>query len=78
MVILGGGFAGLYAARALRDAPVAVTLMDRKNHLSFLCQANLHKIRDTNHSRGLEGEPHAQRLRDAEDRFQLRIAGCGE
>lgn len=35
VVILGGGFAGLYAARALRGAPVAVTLVDRKNHHLF-------------------------------------------
>lgn len=35
MVILGGGFAGLYAARALSRAPVSVTLIDRKNHHLF-------------------------------------------
>lgn len=35
VVILGGGFAGLYAARALKDAAVAVTLVDRKNHHLF-------------------------------------------
>src|SRR5262245_48527790 len=35
VVILGGGFAGLYAARRLRDAPVRVTLVDRRNHHLF-------------------------------------------
>lgn len=35
MVILGGGFAGLYAARALADAPVDITLIDRRNHHLF-------------------------------------------
>jgi NADH dehydrogenase len=35
VVILGGGFAGLYAARQLRDAPVRVTLVDRRNHHLF-------------------------------------------
>jgi NADH dehydrogenase len=35
VVIVGGGFAGLYAARALRHAAVAVTLIDRKNHHTF-------------------------------------------
>ncbi len=35
VVILGGGFAGLYAARALGGAPVAITLIDRKNHHLF-------------------------------------------
>ena len=31
VVIAGGGFAGLYAARALRRAPVRITLVDRHN-----------------------------------------------
>lgn len=35
VVIVGGGFAGLSAAKALRDAPVAVTLVDRTNHYLF-------------------------------------------
>jgi NADH dehydrogenase len=34
-VILGGGFGGLHAARALRRAPVRVTLVDRENHHVF-------------------------------------------
>lgn len=35
VVIVGGGFGGLYAARALRRAPVRVTLVDRRNHHLF-------------------------------------------
>jgi NADH dehydrogenase len=35
VVIIGGGFAGLYAARELRRAPVRVTLLDRRNHHLF-------------------------------------------
>ncbi|MCU1282303.1 MAG: dehydrogenase, FAD-containing subunit [bacterium] len=35
VVILGGGFGGLHAARALKHAPVQVTLVDRNNHLVF-------------------------------------------
>src|SRR5216684_1614528 len=35
VVILGAGFAGLYAARALGKLPVRVTLVDRKNHHTF-------------------------------------------
>jgi NADH dehydrogenase FAD-containing subunit len=35
VVIVGGGFGGLAAARALRDAPVRVTLIDRSNHYLF-------------------------------------------
>src|SRR5438034_8160562 len=35
VVIVGGGFGGLYAARALRKAPVEVTLVDRRNFHLF-------------------------------------------
>lgn len=35
MVIVGGGFAGLWAARALARAPVRITLIDRRNHHLF-------------------------------------------
>jgi NADH dehydrogenase len=35
VVIVGGGFGGLCAARALRKAPVRVTLIDRRNHHLF-------------------------------------------
>src|ERR671933_1236268 len=34
-VIIGGGFGGLWAARALRRAPVEVTVIDRTNHHVF-------------------------------------------
>ncbi|MGH7827796.1 MAG: NAD(P)/FAD-dependent oxidoreductase [Candidatus Binatia bacterium] len=35
VVIIGGGFGGLYAAQALRRAPVRVTLVDRRNFHLF-------------------------------------------
>jgi NADH:ubiquinone reductase (H+-translocating) len=35
VVIVGGGFGGLRAAKALADAPVRVTLVDRRNHHLF-------------------------------------------
>lgn len=35
VVILGGGFGGLYAAKALRRAPVALTVIDRRNFHLF-------------------------------------------
>lgn len=35
VVILGGGFAGLTCARALRKAPVRITLVDRSNYHLF-------------------------------------------
>jgi NADH:ubiquinone reductase (H+-translocating) len=35
VVIIGGGFGGLFAARALRKSPVQVTLIDRAQHHLF-------------------------------------------
>ena len=35
VVIVGCGFGGLFAARALRKAPVAITVVDRTNHHLF-------------------------------------------
>ena len=35
VVIVGGGFGGLYCARALAGEPVRITLVDRKNHHTF-------------------------------------------
>lgn len=35
IVIVGGGFAGLWATRALAGAPVRITLIDRANHHLF-------------------------------------------
>jgi NADH:ubiquinone reductase (H+-translocating) len=35
VVIIGGGFGGLYAAQALKSAPVQITLIDRRNYHLF-------------------------------------------
>src|SRR3989337_3051357 len=35
VVIIGGGFGGLYCAKALKHAPVRVTLIDRRNFHLF-------------------------------------------
>jgi NADH dehydrogenase len=35
VLIIGGGYGGLYAARALRKADVDITLVDRRNHHLF-------------------------------------------
>lgn len=35
VVIIGGGFGGLYAAKALAKGDVSVTLIDKKNHHTF-------------------------------------------
>ena len=35
LVVLGGGFGGLWATRGLASAPVRITLVDRTNHHLF-------------------------------------------
>lgn len=35
VIIVGGGFGGLYAAKSLKDAPVKVTLIDKRNFHLF-------------------------------------------
>ena len=35
VVIVGAGFGGLHAAKALRNLPVDVTVIDRRNHFTF-------------------------------------------
>ena len=35
VLVIGGGFAGLWATRALASAPVRITLVDRCNHHLF-------------------------------------------
>src|SRR5215475_3885204 len=35
VVIIGAGFAGLYAAKHLAKKPVRVTVIDRRNHHTF-------------------------------------------
>ena len=35
LIVIGGGFAGLWATRALKGAPIAITLVDRANHHLF-------------------------------------------
>nr|MBP6749150.1 FAD-dependent oxidoreductase [Xanthomonadaceae bacterium] len=35
VIVIGGGFAGLWATRALRRAPLRITLIDRANHHVF-------------------------------------------
>lgn len=42
VLIVGGGFGGLYAARALAGAPVSITLIDRRNYHLF--RPMLHQV----------------------------------
>mgnify|MGYP001130392433 CR=1 FL=1 len=60
VVIVGGGFGGLSAAKKLAGKPVDITLLDRKNHHTFqpllyqVATAFLSPVRP-GHVRGLPG-----------------------
>jgi NADH dehydrogenase len=62
VAILGGGFGGLYAAKALRRAPVEVTLVDRRNFHLF--QPLLYQVATGSLSPGEIAEPLRAVLRD--------------
>ncbi len=55
VVIVGGGFGGLAAARALRNTPVHITLVDRSNHHLF--QPLLYQVATSVLSPGQIGSP---------------------
>ena len=55
VVILGGGFAGLEAAKRLKRAPVRVTIVDRRNHHLF--QPLLYQVATAGLSPGHIAEP---------------------
>src|ERR1700686_843907 len=55
IIIVGGGFGGLAAAKALRNAPAEITLIDRSNHHLF--QPLLYQVATTLLSPGHIGYP---------------------
>src|SRR6202048_3813866 len=55
VVIVGGGFGGLAAARALKTAPVQVILIDRTNHHLF--QPLLYQVATSELTPGQIGSP---------------------
>ncbi len=55
VLIVGGGFGGLAVARALADAPVEITLIDRRNHHLF--QPLLYQVASAALSPGEIAEP---------------------
>ena len=55
MVIVGGGFGGLAAARALKNAPVKLVLIDRTNHHLF--QPLLYQVATSELAPGQIGSP---------------------
>ncbi len=62
VVIAGGGFGGLYAAKALRHTPVEVTLVDRRNFHLF--QPLLYQVATGSLSPGEIAAPLRSLLRD--------------
>lgn len=65
VVIIGGGFGGLYAAKALARLPVRVTLLDRSNHHVF--QPLLYQVATAGLSAIDVGEPIRRILRRQEN-----------
>lgn len=65
VVIVGGGFAGLNAARRLAHYPVEVTLLDKKNHHTF--QPLLYQVATAGLSPGDIASPIRRVLRHARD-----------
>jgi NADH dehydrogenase len=65
VIIVGGGFGGLYAAKALRRVPVRVTLIDRTNHHVF--QPLLYQVATAGLSAIDIGEPIRRILRRHRD-----------
>jgi NADH dehydrogenase len=62
VLVIGGGFAGLWCTRALAKAPVAITLVDRANHHLF--QPLLYQVATAGLSAGDIAAPLRHILRD--------------
>ena len=65
VVILGGGFGGLYASKALKKAPVELTLLDRRNFHLF--QPLLYQVATGSLSPGEIASPLRAVLRDQQN-----------
>jgi NADH dehydrogenase len=70
VVVIGGGFAGLWCTRALATAPVDITLVDRANHHLF--QPLLYQVATAGLSAGDIAAPLRQILR-AQRNVQVRM-----
>src|SRR6266436_6145476 len=78
VVIVGGGFGGLAAARALRRAPVEVILIDRTNHHLF--QPLLYQVAPSALTPGQIGWPIRNILRRQKNTTVIRgeVAGVNK
>src|ERR1700693_4848354 len=72
VVIIGGGFGGLYAAKALANQAVDVTLIDRTNHHLF--QPLLYQVATAGLSPGDIAQPIRHILREAQN-ISVLMAG---
>ncbi len=70
IVIIGGGFGGLYTAQALRDAPVDITLIDKRNFHLF--QPLLYQVATGGLSPGDIASPLRSVLKDARNTAVLK------
>jgi NADH dehydrogenase len=75
VVILGGGFGGLYAAKALRGAAVRVTMVDRRNHHLF--QPMLYQVATAGLNPGDIASPIRSILRRSKNTEVLLAEACG-
>src|SRR5665213_2142776 len=75
VVILGGGFGGLYAAKALHNAAVEITLIDRRNFHLF--QPLLYQVATGSLSPGEVAAPLRSLLRGYRDTFVLLDEAVG-
>lgn len=66
VVIIGAGFGGLSAAKALEHAPVRVTLVDRRNHHLF--QPLLYQVATAGLSPSQIANPHPRHPAQTEER----------
>ena len=71
IVIIGGGFGGLYAAKGLMHQPVSVTLLDRTNHHLF--QPLLYQVATAGLSPGDIAQPIRHILKEA-DNLEILLA----
>ena len=74
VIIVGGGFGGLAAARALKKAPVRVILLDRMNHHLF--QPLLYQVATAGLAPSEIASPIREVLRKQRNRWLARGDAC--
>jgi len=75
VVIIGGGFAGLETARALKKAPVSITLIDKTNHYCF--QPLLYQVATAALNPAEIAQPLRGQLRDQKN-CQIRLGSVSD